>query len=278
MIISALCFALMSAAVKYAVYIPFIQKVFFRNFIMMLIVTPVLGLKMRRSGSRDVFIGPSRQRLRLLFRSLTGFLGVLLYFYSVGELQLGDSAMLNKLSAFFVIIFSSLFLGEHLRRYQIPALAAAFGGALLIIKPGFNLQIVPALAGLGAAVLAATAYTIIASLRGRVQSLTIIFWFSTISTIASAGPMLAVFKRPNTLELAALVLTGVFAAGGQYFLTLAYSYGRPGDVSIYNYTHVIFSALIGFFLWNELPDLFTIAGAALIIGAAIFLYLKGRKQ
>ena len=273
MIISAFSFALMSAAVKYAGTIPFIQKVFFRNAVMVAVIMPVLLIKVRTAGSKT-FLGSTGNRKRLLLRSLCGFGGVMLYFFSVERLQLGDSSMLKKLSAFFVIILSAIFLKEKIRRYQIPALAAAFSGALLIIKPGFNMQIIPAIAGLTAAVLAAAAYTLIASLRGSEDSLTIIFWFSAISTIGSLPPMLAVWTAPSPVELLSLVLTGVFAAAGQYFLTLAYTRGRAGEVSIYNYTHVVFSLIIGFALWHEIPDLFSLGGAALIIGAAVFLYRR----
>jgi len=277
MIISALSFAMMSAAVKQADSIPFIQKVFFRNIVMVMMVLPPLLLKARTEGS-GVFIGNRKNRGWMLLRSIFGLFGVILYFFSVEQLTLADSAMLNKLSAFFVIILSALFLGEKIRAYQIPALIAAFAGALLIIKPGFNMALVPAVAGITASVLAASAYTVIASLRGKEDSLTIIFWFSAISTLASLVPVILFWEIPKAGELAALILTGVFAAGGQYFLTLAYTRGPAGEVSIYNYTHVVFSVVIGFILWREIPDWFSAAGAVLIIGAALGLYLRGRRS
>lgn len=277
MIISSLSFALMSAAVKQASGIPFMQKVFFRNIVMVIIVVPALISKLKISGP-EIFLGKAENRKRLLIRSLFGFTGVVLYFFSVGRLQLGDSSILNKMSAFFVIILSAAFLGEKIHKFQIPALFAAFAGALLIIKPGFNLQILPAAAGITAAVFAAGAYTIISSLKGRENSLTIIFWFSAISTIGAFVPMLIVWKTPAPAETAALILTGVFAAGGQYFLTLAYSNGPAGELSIYNYTHVVFSVIVGFLIWHEIPDLFSLAGAILIIGAALLLYFKRRKM
>lgn len=277
MIISALSFAAMSAAVKQADSIPFIQKVFFRNFVMALVILPPIVLKVRSAGVQIV-TGHRGTRKWLLLRSCLGFCGVMLYFLSIQGLTLADSAMLNKLSAFFVIILAAIFLGEKIRLYQIPALIAAFCGALLIIKPGFNMLIVPAVCGLCASILAASAYTIVASLRGKEDSLTIIFWFSVISTVGSLVPMLILWETPLFPELIALILTGVFAAGGQYFLTLAYTHGPAGEVSIYNYTNVVFSALIGFILWREIPDAFSAAGAVLIIGAAAGLWMRGRRR
>ena len=278
MIISALSFALMSAAVKSAADIAFIQKVFFRNFVMLILILPPLISAAGFLGGAAVFLGRRENRPALLRRSLFGLAGVMLYFYSIGGLTLSDSAMLNKLSAFFVIILSAVFLGERIRGFQIPALLAAFGGALLIIKPGFSLQPLPAAAGTAASVLAAAAYTTIASLRGRENPLTIIFWFSAVSTVATGAVLPFFWRTPSLGEAAALVLTGVFAAGGQYFLTKAYSGGRAGEVSIYNYTNVVFALLVGLILWAELPDILSAAGTLLIIGAAAGLYLRRRTE
>ena len=276
MIISAFSFALMGAAVRTAETVPFMEKVFFRNLIITLVVVPVLIRKSRTSGA-EVFTGKAENRPKLLIRSLFGFSGVVMFFYSLERLQLGDSAILNKLSAFFVIILSAVFLKEKIRKYQVPALAAAFTGAVLIIKPGFNMLLFPALIGFFSAVVSGCAYTTISAIRGKEDSLTIIFWFSMISLAASVVPLLMIWRTPTPAELLSLVLTGCFAAAGQYFLTLSYSFGNPGEVSIFNYTHVVFSAVIGFILLGEVPDAFSFAGAALVIGAAFFLYLMGRR-
>ena len=146
MILSALSFALMGAAVKQAAQIPFLQKVFFRNFIMIIVILPVLLAKGRSAGRR-IFTGAPEHRLRMLTRSLFGLSGVALYFYSINGLTLADSSLLNKLSAFFVMILSALFLGERIRFYQIPALAAAFGGRSAYSQTGVQYEFHPGRGG-----------------------------------------------------------------------------------------------------------------------------------
>ena len=277
MVFSALSFALMSAVVKQAEEIPFIQKVFFRNLVMAVIMIPIVLGRISMGGSRQLIFGASGNRIRLIVRSVLGFTGVVLYFLSIEQLQLGDSSLLNKLSVFFVIILSAVFLKEKILPYHIPAIIAAFCGAVMIIKPGFNMDIFPAVAGLIAALSGAAAYTIVASLKGKEDSLTIICWFSVISVVLSAVPVLIVWKTPDAGELVSLLLTGVFAAGGQFFLTLAYIRGPAGEVSIYNYTQVVFAVIVGFILWREIPDLFSIGGGVLIIGSAVFLYFMRRR-
>ncbi len=276
MILSAFSFACMGGVIKYAESVSYIEKVFFRNLIIFFLIFIMLIPDIRKGGFR-ILAGKPQNRMKLLLRSLFGFIGVLFYFYSVEQLVLADSSLLNRLSSILVIIFSAVFLKQKLKRYQYPALIASFAGMILVIKPGFNMQLLPAVAGLLGAVTAAAAYTMIASLRGSENSLVIIFWFSGISIIFLIFPFLRVWTAPTASELAALIATGLFSAAGQFFLTLAYSYGSASEVAIYNYTHVVFSALIAVVFFGEIPDAFSIGGAVLILGSALFLYFRGKK-
>jgi drug/metabolite transporter (DMT)-like permease len=269
MLLSAFFFSIMGVAVKFSGNLPLSQKVLFRNLVMFL----VIALPLSRRG-REIFIGNKGSRGLLLIRSLFGFTGVALYFYSLGKLNLGDASILNKLSPFFVTLFSVLFLKNKLNSYQIPSLIVAFGGALLIIKPQWDLSIIPALAGVGAAITAGAAYTVISHLKGKEAPETVMLWFSGISTLISLPFALALWETPLPLEWAALIGTGVFAAVGQYFLTMAYQTAPPAEVSIYNYSHILFSLIMGFLVFGETPDGLSLLGASLIIGVALFLYAK----
>ncbi len=271
MLLSALFFAFMGVTVKAAVNIPLSQKVLFRNLVMVILISlPLMG------KGREAYWGHRGSRGLLFARSLLGMTGVFLYFYSLTSLNLADASMLNKLSPFFVTLFSVVFLKDKLKSYQIPALLAAFAGALLVIKPRWDLGMVPALAGLCGAVTAGGAYTLINALKGKEHPNTVIFWFSGISTLVMLPFSLAVWVHPNLFELAALVGTGVLAAGGQYFLTRAYQLAPAAEISIYNYSHILFSILMGLIFFAELPDLLSCLGAVMIIAVALFLYLAGR--
>lgn len=269
MLLSALFFAIMGVTVKYSGTLPLAQKVLFRNLVMFF----VIALPLYRRESR-IFIGNKGNRRYLLLRSLFGILGVFLYFYSLGTLNLGDASILNKLSPFFVTLFSVLFLKNKLSSYQAPALLIAFSGALLIIKPQWDLSVLPALAGVGGAITAGVSYTIISHLKGKEAPETVMLWFSGISTLISLPFVLVMWESPSPLEWAALIGTGVFAAAGQYFLTIAYQTAPPSEVSIYNYSHILFSLIMGYFVFKEIPDLLSLLGASLIIAVAVFLYLK----
>ncbi|MDC7219415.1 MAG: DMT family transporter [Spirochaetales bacterium] len=272
MLLSALFFSIMGVTVKYSGALPLAQKVLFRNLVMFIVV----ALPLLRRGPA-IFMGHRGSRGLLLIRSLFGLTGVALYFYSLGKLNLGDASILNKLSPFFVTLFSVLFLKNKLNSYQAPALLVAFGGALLIIKPQWDLSVLPALAGVAAAITAGAAYTVISHLKGKEAPETVMLWFSGISTLITLPFALVLWETPELREWAALIGTGVFAAAGQYFLTMAYQSAPPSEISIFNYSHILFSLIMGFLVFGEVPDLLSLIGAVLIIGVALFLYWKVRR-
>jgi drug/metabolite transporter (DMT)-like permease len=272
MVVSGLGFALMAAAVKFAGDLPLTMKVFFRNLVT-LGITSIMAVKLRENP-----FGPTPHGWRLLFRSLCGLGGVLLYFLALGKLNLADASLLNKTSPFFVLVFAVVFLKEPFDRRLLPALAAAFLGVMLVVKPSFDYELVPALAGLGSGMFAGMAYALVRSLRGRASPNRIIFTFSLVSTVATLPWFIASPPRPTTGQWLALLGTGVFAAGGQYGLTFAYHHARASYISVFTYLHVLFALILGFVIWDERPDAASLIGGTLIVGAAVFINHLGRRR
>jgi len=271
MLISALAFAITQAFVKLAGDLPATEKVFFRNLVSLLIA----GLICLKNGSN--LWGQPQHRKFLFYRSLLGAVGMVLYFYAISNLILADAAMLNKLSPFFVTIFAVIFLHEKLSRWQIPALILIFAAAMLIVKPRFDLSVLPALAGFGSALLAGAAYTLVRFLGSKERPETIIFFFSLVTTSLMLISLVGNFVKPTSLQLIYLLGTGVSAAIGQFGLTYAYRLAPASEISIYNYSSILFAALIGFFLWLELPDLYSVLGGILIIVVSIATFYLNRK-
>ncbi|MDD4960667.1 MAG: DMT family transporter, partial [Candidatus Marinimicrobia bacterium] len=161
MTVSSLSFAIMSLMVRLAGELPLFEKVLFRNLFSLLIAFVII---LREKAS---FTGKKENRKYLLLRGITGLAGVILYFFSLSRMNLSDATMLNKMSPFFVIIFASFFLKERMNRYQIGGIIVAFLASLLIIKPHFEMTLLPALLGLGSAFFAGFAYTVIRLLKLR---------------------------------------------------------------------------------------------------------------
>ncbi len=267
MLFSTLSFAVMAAAVRLSGELPLFQKVLVRNLVSLLVAAWVA-----RKAGRQGLLGKPQHRKHLLSRALLGLLGVATYFVAIGGLYLADATMLNKLSPFFVTLFAASFLGERLGRARMIALAAAFASGMLIVKPRFDLSILPAVAGLISAIASGGAYTLLRYLREREEPATIIFQFSLLSVLATLPLLTLGVRMPTTEQAFYLLLIGLAASAGQFGLTLAYRHAPAGEVSIYNYTGILFAAGLGWLLWGEVPDLLSVLGGLGIVATAAVMF------
>ncbi len=267
---SALCFAGMSAFVRLAGELPVFEKAFFRNF-----VAAVIVFFLVRARHIPLRIDrPSRKYV--LLRCIFGTAGLLLNFYAIDRLQLADANMLNKLSPFFAIVFSCFLLKEKVKPVQALAVAGAFLGALLIIKPsGANLRLIPAIGGFFGGMGAGAAYTCLRKATGMgVRSELVVLCFSCFSCLFTIPFIAADFVLPTARQLLLLILCGCCGAGGQFCITAAYTFAPAREISVYDYTQVIFSAVIGYFLFGQMPDIWSFVGYAVILSMAVvnFIY------
>ena len=267
--LAALCFALMNTFVRLSGDLPSIQKSFFRNLVAL--VFSVIILKKNKSG----FLHDKKNLGLLIVRSICGTIGILCNFYAVDHLVLADASMLNKMSPFFAIVFSYFFLKEKVNFVQLFSVIGAFIGCLFIIKPSFgNLGSLPALVGLIGGVGAGAAYTAVRRLgQCGEKGPFIVFFFSAFSCLVTL-PYLVIGYEPMTfIQISMLLLAGLAAAGGQFAITAAYCYAPAKEISVYDYSQVLFSAILGFFLFNQVPDKYSVLGYILICGMAIFMFL-----
>lgn len=275
MVGASLAFSLMNYFVKGSRHIPLMERVLFRNLVIILIpLTSALKEK------KFFLWGRKENRKLLLLRSLFGLVGVIGYFYAISRLKfLADAAMLNRLSPFFVTLFSFLFLKEALHKSQIGVMILAFLGALLIIKPQWNLSMLPALGGILSGIAAGAAYTIIRGLHTKGErSESILFYFSAVSVAGSLPLLWNNFVLPSPTDLIYLLCIGVFAGLGQILLTVSYKYAPAGKVSIFSYSNILFSALLGWFVWDEIPDRWSVLGGLMILLPSIWLYFYSNQK
>lgn len=270
-IMSAFGFAMMSAFIKLSGDLPSFQKTFFRNSISVIVA---LTLIVKNKGS---FFGKKDNQKLLILRSTFGTIGILLNYYAIDRLILSDANMLNKLSPFFVIIFSAIFLKEKIKPNQFFALAVAFLGALFIIKPSFSFEMIPALAGTLGGISAAAAYTCVRSLGGKEKPDTIVFYFSLFSSIVTLPLMLISYKPMSIIQFTYLILAGIFASLGQFGITFAYKFAPGKEISIFDYTNIIFSAIISLCLFGVLPDYLSVIGYLIIFGSSLYMFINNKK-
>lgn len=270
-IASAFGFALMSACVKLAGNLPNFQKVFFRNLVSAVVA---LYLIVKHKGS---LVGKKENRKLLILRSTFGTLGVILNFYAIDKLVLSDANMLNKLSPFLVVILCAIFLKENINVTQISSIIIAFIGALFIIKPTFSVEVVPYIGGLMGAVFAASAYTCLRAIGNKEESYTIVFFFSMFSLVVILPIFLYVYEPMKLSQLIYLLLAGVFASLGQFGITLAYRCAPAKEISIFDYSNIIFSAILSIFVFSQMPDVLSVFGYLIIFSAAFYIFLYNKK-
>lgn len=271
MICASLFFALMGATVKLSGDLPVFEKVFFRNLISLFITYALI-----RKTNVSLF-GKRENQKYLLLRSLLGLTGVVLSFYAINNMYLADSSMLNKLSPFFTTLCAWIFLKERLSKAQVPALITVFMASLLIIKPRLSFEMIPALSGFISAICAGSAYATVRFLREKEDPSTIVFYFSFVS-VAGMLPLLALdFKIPTLTQLFYLAGTGITAVIFQLFMTAAYKYAPASEVSLYDYLSIVFSSILGYIIWSEVPDILSVVGGLLIISTGFVMYFYDNK-
>ena len=270
-IFSALSFSIMEIAVKISgSNIPVMEQVFARNFVTLFISAFVM-IKNKEKPFPD-----KKNVLSIICRSLSGYLGIICYFYATNNMVLADASVLQKTSPFWSSLFAFILIKEKVLKIQWLGMIIAAIGSVFIIKPSMNSNIFPALIALSAAMFAGISYAIIGSLKGKESNALIIFYFSLFSCLFSLF-FIKSFVLPSLFEILILLLIGIFAGFGQFFLTVAYKKASVSAVSIYNYTGVIFSYIFSVFMFKEIVDIYSIIGMILTIFAALLVYYYKNK-
>ena len=271
-LLSALFFSLMNMFVRLSGDLPSVQKSFFRNLVSLAFAAAIL----KREGA---WFSGKRENIRyLLLRSAAGTLGILCNFYAVDHLVLADASMLNKMSPFFAIVFSYLILKEKIRLPQALIVGCAFAGSLLIIKPTEAVFHSPAaliglLGGLGAGI--AYTYVRVLGTKGE-KGPFVVFVFSAFSCAVTLPYLLLYFQPMSRGQLLSLLLAGLSAAGGQFSITAAYFHAPAKEISVYDYSQILFSAVLGFFVFGQIPDALSWIGYGIICSMAVSMFLYNR--
>lgn len=273
-IIAGFGFALMSLFVKLSGDIPSMQKGFFRNIIAVFISSIPLIKHWR-------FINIPRNNtgwLVLISRSVFGTIGLVLNFYAISHISLADSSIIQKLSPFIIIILSYIFFKEEITRFQVFAIIIAFIGITLIIKPsGNNIISMGALAALLGALCAGIAYTCVRYLgTHNISGEFIIFFFSSLSSLMLLPYLILDYRTMTYYQLSMLILAGISATIGQYGVTFAYKFAAAKNISVFDYSQVLFSGIFGYMFFGEFPDFQSLIGYIIVISVGIVLVLRSK--
>ena len=267
-------FALMSLFVKLSGDLPSIQKGFFRNIIAVFISSiPLLKHWKVINTPKD-----KTGWLVLILRSVFGTIGLVLNFYAISHISLADSSIIQKLSPFIIIILSYIFFKEEMTRFQFFAIIIAFVGIILIIKPsGNDIISMGALAALSGALCAGIAYTCVRYLgTHNISGEFIIFFFSSLSSLMLLPYLILDYRTMTYYQLSMLLLAGISATIGQYGVTFAYKFAAAKNISVFDYSQVLFSGIFGYMFFGEFPDFQSLIGYIIVISVGIVLVLRSK--
>ncbi len=276
LLLSSFSFACMALFINLAGDMPVFQKAFFRNLVAIVMSYVMLA------RSPEKFKIKKGSLPSLFMRAGFGTIGVIANFYAISNTNMSDAMMLNKLSPFFAILTSIIVLKETADGFQWAAILTAIVGAVFVVKPSFLFgtlgissdSVFPLVIALIGGICAGIAYAFLrkATLKGE-RGIVVVAFFSTFSCITLIPFIIFTYQPITLLQFFFCVMTGVAACFGQIFITSAYAACPAKEISIYDYSTVIFTALLGLIFLGEIPDFLSIIGYAIIIGASVLNYL-----
>ena len=270
MVLSAAVFASQGVTVKWlGTRLDVFEIAFFRCLVGLATILPfIIGPALAHGSAALVLTG--RPWLHVA-RAVVGVSGMFCGFYSVTHLPLATATAISFTKPLFLIVLAVVFLGEPVRWRRWTATAAGFAGVLFVVRPGGDAFNLAALLGLLGAMLIADVVVLVKKLSASERNVTILFYFTLITTLVSAIPAVFVWRAPTRYELGLLVLVGVLATLGQWCSLRAYRVGEATAVMPFDYIRLLFAGLYGFALFAEVPDLLSLAGAAILIVSTLYI-------
>jgi len=247
-----------------------VQAAFIRYIFGLILLVPLL----LRLGSAWLSTGAPPRARRLGIHALRGLvhgIGVMLWFYAMARIPIAEVTAIGFTGPIFATLGAALFLGERLRARRIGAVLVAFGGAMIILRPGFEEVSMGALAQLAAAPLFAVSILIAKKLTETETSPAIVAYLSVFVTIALLPGALMNWRTPTLEELGWLFLTAVFATLGHLTMTQAFRVAEITVTQPFMFLQLVWATLLGYYVFAEQPEVWVWIGGAVIVGSATYI-------
>jgi len=269
-----LCFSCLDATAKWLNReIPTVQTIWARYLSAMVLVSVALRPWVRVEVIRTR--RPGLQALRSLF--LLGSTAA--NFIALRYLQLAETTAISFATPFLVVLFAAPILGERVGGRRLAAIILGFVGVLVVLRPGTGTLHWAALVSFGGAFFYAS-YNISTRLLASWDSAQTTTFYSSAAGVILLTPLLPWFwtTPPSAWVWAAMGAMGLFAGFGHYLLTLAHQRAPAGVLSPFMYTQMLWMVVLGWFVFGDLPDRWTVVGAALVTVSGLFLLNHERKR
>lgn len=268
MVGSALVFSAVSVLIKeLGQSLPSAEIVFFRCLFGLSVVVPFVvryGLRVFKTARPDLHV----------VRVICAVIGMNCGFYATTHLELATAVSLAYTRPLFMIVLAVMFLGEVVRWRRGLATLVGFLGVMIMLRPTEVPVELPALAALGAALAVAGAMAVVRQQAAVDGPATIMVWFGTGSALITMFPAAFVWQPPLPEQWGLLIAIGVFASIGQYMMIKAFTHGEATVMNPIDYLQILLAALLGFWLFDEVPSIWTGVGAAVIIVSTLYILFR----
>lgn len=212
----------------------------------------------------------------ICFVGLSVICAMTCFFYAIGHVGLSEATLLNATSPLFIGLLAMPALKEKISLRTAIALVIGFIGVSFILKPGTDFFTFAALIGLCSGFFIACEKILVRYMANTEPVMRTVFYFSIFSTLYSGILMIWLWQTPDLHDVLIMVVAGICATGGQTLLTYAFTHNEAVTVAPFTYVTVVIATLIGWLVWNELPDIGSGIGATLIISACLSLSFQGK--
>jgi len=204
-------------------------------------------------------------------RGLVHGIGVMLWFFAMARIPIAEVTALGYTTPIFVTVGAAIFLGERFRIRRLIAVMIGVFGTLVIVRPGFIAVELGTLAQIAAAPLFAASMLVSKKLTATETSGGIVALMAVFVTLTLMPFAIATWRTPTVEELGWLFATAAFATLGHYALTRAYQAAEITVTQPISFLQLVWAALLGYYVFAETPDIWTIAGSIVIVGSATYI-------
>lgn len=265
MLLALFCFTIMGICIRLSsAYMPVIEIVFFRNFLAILIMAPVLV----RQGTSSI----GMRRPKLFFgRAVINFIGMLSGFTAVTLIPLAEMTALSFTGPIFVTAGAALFLGETIRIRRIMAIAVGFIGALIILRPGLVDVSLGAMLALVSALSIAAATLVVKKMTETESATAIVFWMVMMQAPIALVPAILVWEWPTVkawIFLWGMALSGTAA---HVLFTRAVGLVEVTSLQPLEFAKLPFAVMLAWLVFSEWPDIWIWIGGSVIFASTVYI-------
>ncbi|MGY9017711.1 MAG: DMT family transporter [Alphaproteobacteria bacterium] len=266
--LSVLFFVLMGTCIKLlADRVPLFEVVFFRNFFALF---PVIFMLWKN----NLKIADINQYPLHLMRAVFGICAMTLFFLSLRHVNLVEMQTISFSSVFFISILSVFFLREVIGMRRIIAIMFGFIGVVIILNPSVSVFSNYSLLPLIASLLLSFAVIFLKKILITNNNFLSIFIFTLFCSIISLAFMNSTWIIPETKDIILLILTGVLGFIAQVFLTKSYQLADASLLAPFEFSSLLWSYFIGYFLFHEVISLRVYLGGLIVVLSVAYIFYR----